>query len=61
MSQHRIEADESGLFVNRGGLDECDLVTAQALAHEIEAARQRSIAERSPILSRRRRRNDSDE
>jgi hypothetical protein len=36
-------------------------VAAQALPDEIEAARQRRIAERSPTLSRCQRRNDPDE
>jgi hypothetical protein len=61
MSQHRIEADESNVPVDRGRLDDGDLVAAQALPDEIEAARQRRIAERSPTLSRCQRRNDPDE
>jgi hypothetical protein len=38
------EADQSGLVVDRSGLDGRDLVAAQRLAYDVEAARQRRIA-----------------
>ena len=61
MSQHRIEAHEFGIFVDCGGLEDCDGVATEALAHDIKAARQWGIAESSPRVAWRRRADDGDE
>jgi hypothetical protein len=53
MSQQRIEADESGVLVYCGGLDNCDGVATEALAHDIKAAGQRSISESPSAITRR--------
>jgi len=39
MGKHGIETDESGVFIDRGGLDDRNCVAAEALARDIEATR----------------------
>jgi hypothetical protein len=55
VGEDRGQPDEAGFRVDRGGLDDCDLVAAEAFAHDLEAARQRSIAKRPVALARERR------
>jgi hypothetical protein len=38
MGERGGEADQPGLLVDRGGLDGRDLVAAERLAHDVEAA-----------------------
>jgi hypothetical protein len=50
MGERGGEADELGFFVDRRGLHSRDLVTAQGLPHDVEAARQRRVAERLILI-----------
>ena len=45
MSKDCREPEKSGIFIDRSSLDCGDLMPAQTLAHDIETARQRSVAE----------------
>ena len=45
MRQEGGEVDQPVGLVDRGGLDDGDLVLAKAFAHDVEPARQRGIAE----------------
>src|SRR6516225_1775941 len=45
MSKHSCEAKKPGIFVDCGSLDCRDLITAKALADNLQTARQRGIAE----------------
>ena len=47
MREHRGEANESGVLVDRGRLHRRDLVLAERLANDIEPAGERRIAERA--------------
>ena len=46
MRQHGGQVDDARALVDRGGLHGGDLMLAQGLAHDVETARQRGIAER---------------
>jgi hypothetical protein len=61
MSQQRIEADESGVFVYCGGLDNPDFMATEALAHDIKSAGQRGIPESPSGITRRGGPDDADE
>jgi len=51
MSQHRIEANEPGVFVDRRALDDCNGVATEGLARDIKAVGERSVSEcPSPAL-----------
>ena len=52
MGERRGEADETRLFVDRGRLHRRDLVAAERLAHDVEAARQRRVAKRLIMIAR---------
>ena len=52
MGERGGEADEPSLLVDRGGLDGRDLMAAERLAHNVEAARERRIAKRLILISR---------
>ena len=45
VSQHRRQIDDAGGLIERGGLDGRDLMLAERLAHDIEPACERGIAE----------------
>ena len=45
MGEHGGQIDDAGGLVDRGGLDRGDLMLTERLAHDVEAARQRGIAE----------------
>src|SRR5260370_32631513 len=45
MSKHSREAQKPSIFVDCGGLDCRDLIPAKALADNLQAARQRGVAE----------------
>ena len=45
MRQHGRQIDDARGLIDRGGLHRRDLMLAQGLAHDVEAARQRRIAE----------------
>jgi len=45
MSEHSGEAKKPGIFVDCSGLDCRDLIPAKALADNVQAARQRGVAE----------------
>src|SRR6516164_10124952 len=47
MRQNRAEPNDASGFIDRGGLYCGDLMLAQGLAHDIESARERRIAEGS--------------
>ena len=57
MGEKRREVDLAGCRVNRCSLDRGDLLLAEALAHDIKSARQRSISKR-PIRFTRKRGSD---
>jgi hypothetical protein len=38
MSKHCVEADETGVFVDGGGLDDSNGLATEALAHDLKTA-----------------------
>lgn len=46
------EPDQPSRFINRGGLDGCDLVPAKALADQVKAVCEGNVAEASIALAR---------
>ena len=61
MGERGGEADEPRLLVDRGGLNRCDLVAAERLAHDVEAARQRRVAKGLILIARIGRANGGDQ
>ena len=61
MGERRGEANETRLVVDRGRLDSRDLMAAERLAHDVEAAGQRGVAKRLIVLPRMRGANGGDE
>ena len=51
VGQHGGQSHQARFAINRGGLDSRDLVSAQTLANEIEAARQGGVTERAVALA----------
>src|SRR5436189_11131 len=51
MSKDGREAKEAGFFVNSRGLDGRDLMSAKALADNVQPARQRGVAESAVSIS----------
>ena len=45
MRQNRGQVDDACGLIDRRGLDSCDLMLAQGLAHDLKAAGERGIAE----------------
>jgi hypothetical protein len=45
MRERRCKANEPHLLVDRRRLDGCDLMPAEGLAHDVEAARERRVSE----------------
>ncbi len=52
MGERRGQADEPRLLVDRGRLDGCDLMAAEGLPHDVEAARERRIAKGLIMIAR---------
>ena len=52
MGEHGRQSQETRILVDLGCLHRCDLVPAQALAHNLEAARERGIPENAVALPR---------
>src|SRR5215210_9387713 len=52
MGEHGREADQPSIVVDGGGLNRRDLVPAEALAHNVEPAREWGIAKGPLALSR---------
>ena len=61
MGERGGEADQSGLLVDRRRLDGRDLVAAERLAHDVEAARERRIAKGLILIARVRGANGGDQ
>jgi hypothetical protein len=51
MGKHSGQIDDAGRLVDRSGLYRGDLMLPQRLAHDVEPARQRGIAEGALALS----------
>ena len=52
MRKNGGEAKETGFLINLGRLDGRDLMPAEALAHDVQPARKRGIAESAVRLAR---------
>ena len=61
MGERRGEADEPRLLVDRRRLNGRDLVPAERLAHDVEAARERRVAKGLIVLARIGRANGGDQ
>src|SRR6516164_1565627 len=61
MGKNRGQVDEPCFIVDRGRLHGCNLVAAERLAHDIEAAREWSITKRPVTLPRKRRTDGGDQ